>query len=94
MFLVAAALVPGGILGRIRLPGVETLALYSYAIYLTHLPALDAADRLTKLAGFAPFGVGLALLSALIVLAFGGGLFHCVERTFLKKRDRALIGSS
>lgn len=88
-FLVAAAVVPNGVLGRIRLPGVETLAVWSYAIYLTHVLALHAAGQLCERAGFQKYGIGMAIISIFAIGLTGAALFYCVERVFLRIRDRS-----
>ncbi len=87
-FLVAAALVPNGILGRIRVVGSETLAVWSYAIYLTHVLVLEAAADFWGKVGLRPNGIGMALFSIGCVLASGAALHFGVERVFLRIRDK------
>jgi len=86
--LVAAAVVPNGLLGRIRLPGVETLAVWSYAIYLTHVFAFSVTLEFCERSGLAKYGIAMALISALLISLFGAALYYGVERFFLRVRDR------
>ena len=86
--MVAAAVAPNGLLGRIRLPGVETLAVWSYAIYLTHVFALSATLELCERTGLAKYGVSMACAATLLIGLFGAALYYGVERFFLRIRDR------
>ena len=61
--LVLAALSPASPLARWRVPGAQTLALWSYALYLTH-KAVDHVVAHALPAGFSP-----AARLALIMLA-------------------------
>jgi peptidoglycan/LPS O-acetylase OafA/YrhL len=82
--LIAAALVPNGLLDRIRIKGIQTLALWSYAIYLTHEFAFAAAEALCKSWRLSARGLGLLPLSALTILGFGATLYYGVERRFIR----------
>ncbi len=84
--LVAAALSPHSGLHRLRVPGAYSLALWSYAIYLSH-KAVGVILK-AQLAPLAPppwlqFG-----LIALASIALGALLQRLVEAPFMALRDR------
>ncbi len=86
--LVLAALSPGSLLYRLRMPGAGAIALWSYAIYLTHKQlCVILAARL------APFGLdadkpaGIAVLLAASILA-GWLMYALVETPFMRLRER------
>ncbi len=84
--LVLAALSPTSWLHRVRVPGAAQIALWSYAIYLTHKPIGVIAQR--ELGG----NVGPATLAIIVIaLSVLGGwlLFRLVETPFMALRDRA-----
>jgi peptidoglycan/LPS O-acetylase OafA/YrhL len=88
--LVASALSTNGILSRIRIPGAKAIAILSYSLYLTHkeliflvdlvFPVLSRSGRMQWW--------GLFIASCLAVSSL---LYLCVERPFLKLRDRRRI---
>ncbi len=84
--LVVAALSPGSLLYRVRVPGAAALAAWSYAIYLSHKPLAHIAQKQLE-----PWGVGegirVAIISALC-LAAGWLLYRFVETPFMRLRDR------
>ncbi|HTX77713.1 MAG TPA: hypothetical protein VMD29_15995, partial [Terracidiphilus sp.] len=85
--LVASAMSENGLLSRIRVPGAKLVATLAYSLYLTqkemiHLvsewfPALDKRGGLPWLAVY-----------VVCCMAVAGALYLCVERPFLKLRDR------
>ncbi len=86
--LVLAALSPHSLLGRLRIPGATSLALWSYAIYLVHKPLfMVAAPHLRRL----KIDTG-APLTVLLMFAAGIGagwlLFRVVETPFMQLRAR------
>jgi peptidoglycan/LPS O-acetylase OafA/YrhL len=84
--LVVAALSPGSLLYRVRVPGAASLAAWSYAIYLSHKPLAHIAR--TQLA---PWGLGDGATAAIIavVCLLGGWLLHrLVETPIMRLRDR------
>jgi peptidoglycan/LPS O-acetylase OafA/YrhL len=86
--LLVAALSPGSLLQRWRVPGAASLALWSYAIYLTHkqLCVLLRAPLLAQ--GWEPDSwQALVIMSAASALA-GWLLYRVVETPFMKLRDR------
>ncbi|PTL78893.1 acyltransferase [Vitiosangium sp. GDMCC 1.1324] len=84
--LVVAALSPGSLLYRVRVPGAASLAAWSYAIYLSHKPL--AHIMRTQLE---PWGLGegtrVAIISAVCLLG-GWLLYRFVETPFMRLRDR------
>lgn len=86
--LTLAALSPRSLLHRVRIPGAQQLALWSYALYLAHKPIFKLV--LAPLAGWqvdtdAPAGIALVLAAALL----GGWLlYRLVETPFMHLRAR------
>jgi peptidoglycan/LPS O-acetylase OafA/YrhL len=91
--LLLAALSPGALLQKAKVPGASSIALWSYAIYLTHkqLCILLSAE-LQALGIGADTWPAIALLSAASVLA-GWLLFLLVETPFMKLRERWVPGN-
>ncbi|MBF5042584.1 acyltransferase [Aggregicoccus sp. 17bor-14] len=85
--LVVAALCPGSLLHRVRVPGAERLAAWSYAIYLTHKPIAFALHR--RLGTEALVGkAGEVALIAAACLVGGWLLYRFVEQPFMRLRER------
>ena len=86
--LIVAALSGQSLLRSTRVPGAGRLALWSYAIYLTHKQfCILARDPLEKL-GYGPESlVAIVAMMALSVLT-GWVLYRCVERPFMALRER------
>jgi peptidoglycan/LPS O-acetylase OafA/YrhL len=86
--LILAALAPGSLLQRVRVPGAASLALWSYAIYLTHKSvSILVAARLAQ-AGYgaeAPVTIGACMAAS---LAAGWMLYAVVETPFVRLRAR------
>jgi peptidoglycan/LPS O-acetylase OafA/YrhL len=83
--MVLAALSPSSWLARTRIPGASALALWSYAIYLTHKSIGIIANH--ELDG----AVSPAALVAIVIVAslIGGWLlYRLVETPFMRLRDR------
>jgi len=84
--LVMAALSPAARVLRWRIPGAQSLALWSYSTYLSHKPlAYFLGKRLE------PLGVSDDVRLAIITLAciaVGGLLYKLVEAPFMALRDR------
>ena len=85
--LLLAGLSPGGLLARTRIPGAESIALWSYAIYLTHKQlCIILANKLAWNFDIGPHEpLGIALLIAASVAA-GFVLYLIVETPFMKLR--------
>jgi peptidoglycan/LPS O-acetylase OafA/YrhL len=86
--LILAALAPDSLLHRVRVPGAASLALLSYAIYLTHKSvSILVAARMAQ-AGYgaeAPVTIAACMLAS---LAAGWLLFILVETPFMRLRAR------
>ncbi|CAN5399848.1 acyltransferase [soil metagenome] len=83
--LVAAALSPATLLHRLRVPGAQTVALWSYSLYLSHRPVANLMLGVLR-----PLSVGE--LSTVIAITFacllvGGALYVGVEAPFMRLRD-------
>lgn len=86
--LVLAALSPSSPLHRLRVPGAAPLALWSYAIYLTHKPiAFIVQQQMSKL-GIE--GKDAVVIPVVIVACLAGGwlLYRLVEAPFMALRAR------
>lgn len=83
---VVAALSPRSLLYRWRVPGAATLALWSYAIYLTHKPLEALLHK--QLPPLGIDGDAEALCIAIACVACGGLLYRCVEAPFMAVRAR------
>ena len=86
--LTVAALDKSSLLNRVRIPGADKLALWSYAIYLAHKPIYMAAiaplSRL-QIDTDAPLGVAIIVAAG---MAGGWLLYRLVESPFMALRDR------
>jgi peptidoglycan/LPS O-acetylase OafA/YrhL len=86
--LILAALSQHSLLGDLRIPGAGRLAVWSYAIYLTHRGACAVAAGPLQALGYGPqTAVAIVLLLALSVLS-GWLLFRLVETPFMALRER------
>lgn len=86
--LVLAALSPGSLLYRIRIPGAASLALWSYAIYLIHKPLFQVFKTLLPEHGISidnMFGVVIIMSVSLVA---GWALYQFVETPFMNLRAR------
>jgi peptidoglycan/LPS O-acetylase OafA/YrhL len=87
--LLLAGLSPGGLLARTRIPGAESIAVWSYAIYLTHKQlCIVLANKLAWNYDIGPEEpLGMAIMIAASVLV-GYLLYLLVETPFMKVRQR------
>ncbi|MGZ8293242.1 MAG: acyltransferase family protein [Telluria sp.] len=86
--LIVAALGEGSLLRTTRVPGAASLALWAYAIYLTHKQVCILAKKPLAEMGYGPESpVAIAALLALSVLS-GWVLYKLVESPFMALRDR------
>jgi peptidoglycan/LPS O-acetylase OafA/YrhL len=86
--LIVAAVSRGSLLCAVRVPGAGPLALWSYAIYLTHRQVCVLGAEHLRAFGFRPEApTTIALLLALSVLA-GWLLYRLVETPFMALRER------
>ena len=86
--LILSALSPRSLLRELRVPGAASLALWSYAIYLSHrgLGALGA-EWLAGV-GYGPKSA-LAIVGLLLLSVLGGWLLYAlVETPFMRLRER------
>ena len=85
---VLAALSPGSLLYRIRIPGVEQLALWSYSFYLSHKAVAHVIDTIATRKGWGEAAtIGVVLTLSLLVAAT---LYAVVERPVMVLRDRLI----
>lgn len=86
--LIVAAVAPGSLLQRLRVPGAASLALWSYAVYLMHRPVSVIGARWMEQHGYGPASfVGIAS-SLLLSLGTGWLLYRLVETPFMRLRER------
>jgi len=88
--LILAALSPSCPLHALRIPGAASLAIWSYAIYLSHRGVGALAAPLLSRLGYGPrTGLAMVLILLLSVLA-GWLLYRLVETPFMRLRERHL----
>jgi peptidoglycan/LPS O-acetylase OafA/YrhL len=88
--LIVAALGERSLLRTIRVPGAGSLALWSYAVYLTHKQVCILAARPLAGWGYGPESpMAIGVLLALSVLS-GWVLYRLVETPFMALRSRYL----
>ncbi|MDH0866371.1 acyltransferase [Mitsuaria sp. GD03876] len=86
--MVLAALAPASPMARVRIPGANALARWSYALYLTHKPIAYALTKPLLALGLTRASGVTALLIAAACLLGGWLLYRLVELPFLRLRDR------
>lgn len=81
--LVLAALSPSSLLARLRIPGAESMALWSYAIYLVHKPMYKVVLDVLPLDRHTAPAIALVIAAGI-----GGGwlLYRLVEQPFMHLR--------
>ncbi len=86
--LTLAALSPGSLLHRMRVPGASSLALWSYAIYLAHKPLfMVIAPQMARWhADPATWPVIIAVMTSGV--SAGWILYRLVETPFMRVRSR------
>lgn len=86
--LTLSALCQNSLLYKIRIPGAIILATWSYAIYLTHKSLIHLT--LVILAKFHLNSLNSIMLTLSIAASLAGGwlLYVCIEKPFLKLRDK------
>ena len=86
--LVLAALSPASLLARTRVPGAGSVAVWSYAIYLTHKQLCVVLAKALRPMGIDPGGAaGIAVL-AVASLGAGWLLYKVVETPFMLLREK------
>lgn len=86
--LTVAAISPGSYLHHLKIPGATTLAIWSYAIYLLHKPLSVIIYSELSRWGIKASGCLAVLVSAFVIVSAGGLLYICVEKPFLKLREK------
>jgi len=86
--LILAALAPGSLLHRVRVPGAASLALWSYAVYLVHKQVCVMAAAHLESEGFGPEDWQTIALSLAASLLTGWLLYRLVETPFMALRAR------
>lgn len=86
--LILAAVSRNGVLRHARVPGAATLALWSYAIYLTHKQLCILAREPLERMGYGPESAVALAAMAFISVFSGWLLYRCVERPFMALRER------
>ena len=86
--LVLAALSPASLLYRIRMPGASHLALWSYAIYLSHKPLATIIAKQLAAHGIAPGSATAVFIITAAALLLGWLMYSLVERPFMSLRER------
>ncbi len=84
--LVAAAMSPAARILQWRIPGAGRIALWSYAIYLSHKPLAMFLGRQLEPLGMS--GTAQLAISTVACVAVGGLLHKLVEAPFMALRDR------
>ena len=92
--LTLAALSPTSLLHKIRVPGAERLALWSYAIYLAHKPIFKLLVEPLKARNIdlnAPLGISIVMGAGIV----GGWLlYRLVETPFMNLRAKFFPATS
>jgi peptidoglycan/LPS O-acetylase OafA/YrhL len=86
--LLVAALSPGSLLARTRIPGAQALALWSYAIYLLHKQLCILLKPELAGLGMAPDSPASTAVMAAASLLAGWLLYAVVETPFMALRER------
>lgn len=86
--LILAALAPGSLLHRVRVPGAASLALWSYAVYLLHKQVCVMVAARLRTEGFGPEDWQTIALSLAASLLAGWLLYRVVETPFMMLRER------
>lgn len=93
VMLVASSISDHGWLSRFAVPGAKTTALLAYSLYLTH-KEIAHLDQLLFRSITEGRGVAAVLLYAVTCTAAAALLYLCVERPFMRLRERTMERSS
>jgi peptidoglycan/LPS O-acetylase OafA/YrhL len=85
--LVLSALSPGSVLARVQVPGARSLALWSYAIYLSHKALMHLAGAWLPRFGLGTDSRWSVAALAVTCVAVGWLLHVVVERPFMRLRS-------
>jgi len=86
--LVLAALSPASLLARVAVPGAASIAVWSYAIYLTHKQLIVILAKTLRQAGIAADTPLAVAVLAVASIAAGWLLYFVVETPFMLLRER------
>lgn len=86
--LIPAALAPGSLLHRMRVPGAASLALWLYAVYLLHKQVCVMTPAHLARIGYGPEDPATIVLSLAASLLAGWLLYRLVETPFMALRAR------
>ena len=86
--LVASAAGSRSWLARARVPFASQVAVWSYAIYLVHVPAIAIGSRIGERLGVGATGPVARVLQLWFIAGMTAALHYLVERPFLRLRDR------
>lgn len=86
--LLIAALSPGSVLYKVRVPGAASLAVWSYAIYLLHKQLCILLKPVWQRLGYGADTVPAILASIIVSIAAGWLLYVLVETPFMRLRSR------
>lgn len=86
--LLVAALSPGSLLARTRIPGAQALALWSYAIYLIHKQVCILLKPALRDLGMAPGSLASTAAMVAVSLALGWLMYVTIETPFMRLRER------
>lgn len=87
-FLLIASLSPKFIISKWKIPGVRTIALLSYGIYLIQKMVFHWSKHLLPEFGIQPYSYSGFLITMILCVMFALVLYLAVERPFLKIRER------
>ncbi len=92
--LILSALSDKSVLRAVKVPGAQSIALWSYAIYLTHKQLCILAREPLQKMGYGPESA--VAITAMVVISVGSGwvLYQCVERPFMWVRARYVPGNA
>ncbi len=86
--LIMAALSQQSLLRSLRIPGAAQIALWSYAIYLTHKQVCVLAAKEMKLHGYGPDDLTVLAVTVGLTVLIGWLMYVCVESPFMRLRER------
>ena len=86
--LLLAALSPGSLLHGTRVPGAASLALWSYAIYLSHKQVFVLLRPYIVASGIDVNSFGATLVAVPVCCLVGWLMYRLIETPFMKLRQR------
>ena len=89
-FVVVSSLSDKSLIQKIKIPGITTISILSYSIYLSHGFALDASRSLGNYFQLSPFGVTQIFIQIGFIFLFAAFLYWGLEKPILRQRDKLL----